>query len=763
MAECSREESTPDYAPPPLVSRYLVQNDVRPLKKVGGPGRVSEKIYFVSDPPSVFQRSPKFPHAQYYCRLCDYHCDTLTICISHIKDTRHSCLAHRQELETTLFHLPKPTRPHLEQLEPVLRAIELEHGLTRADRQLRAALAERISQLVAQMVPQATVRLYGSSLSGFGLQNSALNLDLVLPEAVQPALGLTRVVAAMGQAPEVFRGLTKDFSCKMPSIHFTLEGLKCELSCSNTMAVQTSLLLRDYMELDPRVASLATVVRYWAQLCRIDRQADGTLPPHALALLLVFFLQQETQPVLPCIHDFLANREVVVYERPSQALAAFQTRNTKTVAELLIEFFEFYALGFRMPDFVASIRFVGGISKDTKQWKGKKLSIEDPFSIKRNLTRSVNSLQLLDYINDGFKLAYLYFGTVQTSNGPVILKILVPDRTPERKTSPNNDNEAIQGNGSESVAGHQIQDMLIKLSEDNQTPLNVASAAVPRLPSSAITLEHVEAQLKAVTLHPGTADGKEPHAGIVAQELGETEEEEDDEEDMRDDTLESFLTRHGQELTPKQAKRVTELVPKNMIEFRFDVHLLPGGQFPVHICTVCGNEGHLQSNCPDEMLPPPKNLPPISPDFGHVMEALCVEVMHRFAPMDDELRDRDNIVQTQTRFIQKLYPKACLKVFGSSFNGFAFSKSDLDMSLTFTDHKTDEDLDVIEIINNLAQEMQKVRGIVQIQAITSAKVPILKFVHSRTRLMGDISLYNVLAQENTQMLQCYSSIDKRVK
>ncbi len=66
MRECSLEEATPpgeEYAAPPLVINYLVRNDVRPLKK----------------------RSVKFPKAQYYCRLCDYHCDTLTICISHIK------------------------------------------------------------------------------------------------------------------------------------------------------------------------------------------------------------------------------------------------------------------------------------------------------------------------------------------------------------------------------------------------------------------------------------------------------------------------------------------------------------------------------------------------------------------------------------------------------------------------------------------------------------------------------------------------------
>jgi terminal uridylyltransferase len=54
-------------------------------------------------------------------------------------------------------------------------------------------------------------------------------------------------------------------------------------------------------------------------------------------------------------------------------------------------------------------------------------------------------------------------------------------------------------------------------------------------------------------------------------------------------------------------------------------------------------------------------------------------------------------------------------------------------------------------------------GIRNIQAITSAKVPIIKFVHYPTQIEADISLYNVLAQENTSMLRFYAAIDERVK
>lgn len=97
-------------------------------------------------------------------------------------------------------------------------------------------------------------------------------------------------------------------------IYFTLDDLDCELSLNNHSAYQSSVLLRDYMSLDPRVHTLATAVRYWAKLCHIDRQAEGTLPGHCFSVMLIFFLQQERFPVLPCLHDGFDKKDIDAYE-----------------------------------------------------------------------------------------------------------------------------------------------------------------------------------------------------------------------------------------------------------------------------------------------------------------------------------------------------------------------------------------------------------------------------------------------------------------
>lgn len=181
------------------------------------------------------------------------------------------------------------------------------------------------------------------------------------------------------------------------------------------------------------------------------------------------------------------------------------------------------------------------------------------------------------------------------------------------------------------------------------------------------------------------------------------------------------------------------------------------------MCNVCGNEGHLQNKCPEEVIPEPVALPPHPKQYVMEMDEVCKQVMHVYGPSPSELRAREFIINDLTKYIQLTFPNAILTVFGSSCNGFAFTGSDLDISLTFKDHKTVEDLDTVSIMQTLFAKVSFMKGLRNVTAITTAKVPIIKFEHARSRLAGDISLYNVLAQENTAMLRCYSTIDSRVK
>ena len=58
-----------------------------------------------------------------------------------------------QEVEITLFHLPKPTKHHLDTLEQLLSKIEKDFSLSNADLQSRASIAIKLDSILTQFIP----------------------------------------------------------------------------------------------------------------------------------------------------------------------------------------------------------------------------------------------------------------------------------------------------------------------------------------------------------------------------------------------------------------------------------------------------------------------------------------------------------------------------------------------------------------------------------------------------------------------------------
>ena len=103
-------------------------------------------------------------------------------------------LSNKQDLETTLYHLPKPNKHHLDLLNALLREVDANFVLSEEDVAIRERVATIISDIVSVSVPGCFVRLYGSCYSGFGLKDSVLNLDLLIPEEMRPHIALQEVL-----------------------------------------------------------------------------------------------------------------------------------------------------------------------------------------------------------------------------------------------------------------------------------------------------------------------------------------------------------------------------------------------------------------------------------------------------------------------------------------------------------------------------------------------------------------------------------------
>lgn len=115
-----------------------------------------------------------------------------------------------------------------------------------------------------------------------------------------------------------------------------------------------SELLYMFGELDERVRPLIFTIRRWAQSCGLTNPSPGRwISNFSLTCLVIFFLQQMKQPILPTINALMklaSPQDVRITEdgvnctfgRDFERIS-FQSRNTHQINDLLLQFFEYYS------------------------------------------------------------------------------------------------------------------------------------------------------------------------------------------------------------------------------------------------------------------------------------------------------------------------------------------------------------------------------------------------------------------------------------
>ena len=59
------------------------------------------------------------------------------------------------------------------------------------------------------------------------------------------------------------------------------------------------------------------------------------------------------------------------------------------------------------------------------------------------------------------------------------------------------------------------------------------------------------------------------------------------------------------------------------VEYRFDAQVFTGNNRPVKTCCFCKEDGHVKEQCPDLRKPPLARLPPMTAQFGAVLDFVC--------------------------------------------------------------------------------------------------------------------------------------------
>ncbi|CAI9571951.1 unnamed protein product [Staurois parvus] len=525
-------------------------------------------------------------------------------------------------------------------------------------------------------------------------------------------------------------------------------------------------------ELEPSLITLVMAFRYWARLCHIDCQAEGGIPSYSFALMVVFFLQKRQPPILPTylgsrIEGFESKRlddyhlkgisedKYVEWEyrpvsndnknssgmdgrgraeqnhRRAAALEAESRRNKEkmgkcrlvfvrphhvSLGQLWLELLRFYTLEFAIEEYVISVRVKGLLSRETKNWPKRRIAIEDPFALKRNVARSLNSQMVYEYILERFRAAYRYFACPQSKEEN---KSKVDDEKREKSTG---------------------QD--ISTSEDQ--------------------VDNETDQTSALLEDKGSKNCNGQNSTTI-KDLHDTTEVKcaSDAVSSLDESCSDGCTSATSHRHMKNEGSLSE----DELYYVFDKLILTSGKPPTIVCSICKRDGHSRDDCPEDFKKIDlKPLPPMNPRFRDILDRVCKRCYDELSPSAVEQHNREQILIYLERFIRKEFnSNARLCLFGSSKNGFGFRDSDLDICMTLEGHENAEKLNCKEIIEGLAKILKRHPGLKNILPITTAKVPIVKFEHRESGVEGDISLYNTLAQHNTRMLATYAAIDPRVK
>ncbi|XP_073862761.1 terminal uridylyltransferase 4 isoform X38 [Macaca fascicularis] len=663
------------------------------------------------------KRSPEYTNCRYLCKLCLIHIENIQGAHKHIKEKRHKKNILEKQEESELRSLPPPSPAHLAALSVAVIELAKEHGITDDDLRVRQEIVEEMSKVITTFLPECSLRLYGSSLTKFALKSSDVNIDIKFPPKINHPDLLIKVLGIL-KKNVLYVDVESDFHAKVPVVvcRDRKSGLLCRVSAGNDMACLTTDLLTALGKIEPVFIPLVLAFRYWAKLCYIDSQTDGGIPSYCFALMVMFFLQQRKPPLLPCLLG-------------SWSPLTLETPNRVSLGQLWLELLKFYTLDFALEEYVICVRIRDILTRENKNWPKRRIAIEDPFSVKRNVARSLNSQLVYEYVVERFRAAYRYFACPQMKGGNKSTvdfkkreKGKISNKKPVKSNSMANNGCILLGETTEKINAEREQPVKYDelectsqkcIIDNNNLLVNELDFADHGQDSSSLsTSNSSELEPKLVKKQDDLA----PSETCLKKELSQCNcidlsKSPDPDKSTGTDCRSNLETESSHQsvctdtsatsCNCKATEDASDLndddnLPTQELYYVFDKFILTSGKPPTIVCSICKKDGHSKNDCPEDFRKIDlKPLPPMTNRFREILDLVCKRCFDELSPPCSEQHNREQILIGLEKFIQKEYDeKARLCLFGSSKNGFGFRDSDLDICMTLEGHENAERCDI---------------------------------------------------------------------
>ncbi|KAF1821962.1 PAP/OAS1 substrate-binding domain-containing protein [Dissoconium aciculare CBS 342.82] len=270
----------------------------------------------------------------------------------------------------------------------------------------RAKLVQKLERILNEEWPgqDISVNVFGSSGNLLSSTDSDVDICITTPlKKLESMHSLALLLHKHGMEKIVCRAAAKVpiVKCWDPELQ-----LAADLNVNNPLALQNTKMIKTYVQLDDRVRPLAKIIKYWTkQRILNDAAFGGTISSYTWICMIISFLQRRNPSLLPSLQKSEDCRlpsdsgETAPFADDVEALKAHGNENEESLGELLFQFFRHYGYEFEYSKSVVSVREGRLVSRQEKGWEPsnyhdkeaqKRLCVEEPFTINRNLGNSAD-------------------------------------------------------------------------------------------------------------------------------------------------------------------------------------------------------------------------------------------------------------------------------------------------------------------------------------------------------------------------------------